>query len=192
MTDPGPSSEEPATRFGADAAASARALLVDAFGRIREQYSDLARTLAAPDAPEGAASWRPDPDANSIEWLLWHLARVQDDHLAGLSGAGQVWAEGWSERFALPLPQSDIGYGHTSEQVGQVHAAPQLLDRYHGEVHAATLRYLGTLTDGELERVVDRAWDPPVTAAVRLISVVGDCTAHLGQAQYVLGMARRR
>ncbi|MGC7340434.1 DUF664 domain-containing protein, partial [Mycobacteroides abscessus subsp. massiliense] len=42
--------------------------------------------------------------------------------------------------------------------------------------------------DSELARVVDRQWDPPVTASVRLVSIVDDCAQHLGQAAYLRGI----
>ena len=49
----------------------------------------------------------------------------------------------------------------------------QLLAGYHRDVHALTLRYLQQVSAAELQRVVDEGWDPPVTAAVRLVSVLG-------------------
>ena len=55
-------------------------------------------------------------------------------------------------------------------------------------MHQLTLAYLSRVTSEELDRVVDRRWDPPVTAGVRLVSVVGDCLQHLGQAAYVRGL----
>ena len=48
-----------------------------------------------------------------------------------------------------------------------------------------------TLQSGDravLDRVVDERWDPPVRLGVRLVSVVGDLTQHLGQAAYVRGL----
>lgn len=165
-----------------------KAILADAFGRIAEQVSQVADGLSQQDA-----NWRPDPEANSIAWLLWHLARVQDDHIAGLAGTNQVWTEqGWNKKFALPFDDSAIGYGQSSDEVGQVQSDPRLLADYQAAVHQATLRYLDTLTADELERIVDTSWNPPVTAAVRLVSVVNDCTDHVGQAEYVKGMAQRR
>ncbi|GAA4804795.1 mycothiol transferase [Tomitella cavernea] len=179
-----------------DSATHARTLLADSFGRIRAQVAALSDGLTA-----DAAAWRPDPAANSVAWLLWHLTRVQDDHVADAAGTPQAWTasgggpdaagSSWAERFGLPFPPEATGYGQSAEQVGQVRVGGKLLDGYHADVHAATLRYLDSLTADELDRVVDRAWDPPVTVAVRLVSVIGDCTAHLGQAQYVLGMHRR-
>ena len=137
---------------------------------------------------------RLDTEANTIAWLVWHLARVQDDHLAGVGGCEQAWtAEGFAERFALPYAVDEIGYGHTSEQVGSFDVTDTgLLVGYHDAVHAMTMRVLDLMDDVALERVVDEGWDPPVTAAVRLVSVIGDAQAHLGQIGYVRGMAERR
>ena len=58
-------------------------------------------------------------------------------------------------------------------------------------MHQLTLDYLDAITAEELARVVDTRWDPPVTAAVRLVSVLGDALQHLGQAGYVQGLAER-
>ena len=131
----------------------------------------------------------PTATGNSIAWLLWHTARVQDDHVSGLAGHRQAWHDGWVEAFGLPFDVDDIGYGHTSEQVDAVRIEDLgPLVEYHEAVHQFTLDYLGRVDADELDRVVDRRWDPPVTAGVRLVSVVGDCLQHLGQAAYVKGL----
>jgi len=159
-------------------------LLSDMFGRIRELYVDIAGDLT-PDA----AHHRPGGTGNSIAWLLWHTARVQDDHVAGLAGNRQAWHDGWVEGFDLPFDVDDIGYGHTSEQVDAVRIEDlSPLVEYHEAVHQLTLDYLGRVDADELDRVVDRRWDPPVTAGVRLVSLAGDCLQHLGQAAYVRGL----
>jgi hypothetical protein len=59
---------------------------------------------------------------------------------------------------------------------------------YHEAVHRLSLAYVESIDPAELDRVVDRHWDPPVTAGVRLVSVLGDCLQHLGQAAYVKGL----
>ena len=165
-----------------DSATAVRDLLTDSFNRVAE----LTARFRGLDAATATA--RPGPDANSIAWLLWHAARVLDDHVSGLSGKEQVWANGWYERFGLPFAYEDFGFGHTSEQVGEVTTPVDDLIAYQAEVHAATLAYISELTLDELERVVDSGWDPPVTASVRLVSVNGDCLQHLGQAAYVRGL----
>ena len=81
------------------------------------------------------------------------------------------------DEAGLPLDPDDTGYGHPRQDVAAVRVSADLLDRYHAAVHAATSAYLDGLTVTELERVVDERWDPPVTAAVRLVSVIDDCAA---------------
>jgi hypothetical protein len=164
---------------------AARDLLVDAFGRIRETVVELTDGLT-----EETATYRPDPDGNTIAWLLWHLTRIQDDHVAGLARVEQAWPS-WRERFGLPFSDWATGYGQTSEEVAAVRASAELLAGYHGDVHRLTLDYVEQITSDELDRVVDTRWNPPVTAAVRLVSVLGDTLQHLGQAAYVHGMAER-
>lgn len=167
---------------------AAREILRDCFARIAEQVQAVAKDLTADDA-----TWRPDPDANTIAWLLWHLSRVQDDHLADLAGTEQVWiSDGWAERFGLPFEVEAHGYGQSSDKVGKVRTPPADLAEYHVAVHRATEAYLDGLTGEEITRVVDTRWDPPVTASARLVSVINDCTDHIGQAEYIKGMASRR
>jgi hypothetical protein len=162
-------------------------LLVDALGRVKETVH---RTVEGLDRK--ALGHRVDADANPIGWLVWHLTRVADDHIAEVAGTEQVWlADGWAERFGLPLEPHDIGYGHTSDQVATVDVDADLLVGYHDAVHDRVVDYLGTLTDEDLPRIVDRRWDPPVTLAVRLVSVVNDSTQHVGQAAYVRGLVDR-
>ena len=161
---------------------AARDLLVDSFTRVRELVVELTDGLT-----EEAATFRPGPQANSIGWLSWHLTRIQDDHVAGLAGVEQAWPA-WRERFGLPFSDWATGYGQTSEEVAAVRVTGGLLAGYHADVHALTLDYLEPITAEELARVVDTRWKPPVTASVRLVSVLGDVYQHLGQAAYVRGL----
>lgn len=162
-------------------------LLTDAYGRIHERVHSVVDGLTA-DQPND----RPGPQANSIAWLVWHLSRVQDDHVAEVAGHEQAWtAKGWAERFALPLDAADTGYGHSSEQVSLVRvSSPDLLIGYHDAVYEQTRRYLQNLADFDFDEVVDRSWDPPVTLGARLVSVVEDDLMHIGQAAYVAGLLK--
>jgi hypothetical protein len=164
--------------------------LHDALQHLFDQIHDLVRATTENLDPE-ALTWRPDPDGNTIAWLLWHLTRVQDDHVAEIADREQVWtSEGWASRFGLPADARDTGYGHTPEQVAAVDpGAPQVLADYHERVAAATAADLQAGFD--LERVIDRSYDPPVTVGVRLLSVTIDALQHAGQAAYVRGMWER-
>jgi hypothetical protein len=162
-------------------------LLTDAFGRVREVVHEVVDDMT----PEELA-YRVDPEANTVAWLIWHLTRVQDDHIAEVAGLPQVWT-GWRERFGLPLPPADTGYGHTPDQVAAVRVeSAELLTGYYDAVHQQTVDYVGGLTDDDLPRIVDRSWDPPVTLAVRLVSVISDDLQHAGQAAFLKGVIRRR
>jgi uncharacterized damage-inducible protein DinB len=163
-------------------------LFEDAFERIRDAVHPAVNGLS-PDQ----LTFRPDPESNSIAWLVWHLTRIQDDHVAGLDGQEQVWlSDGWFERFALPFDKSDTGYGHDPDQSAAVTAESPSLLAYFEAVHAKTLAFVRSLQDADLSRVVDRNWDPPVTLIVRLVSVVADDLQHAGQAAYVRGIVERR
>ncbi|MGF2946466.1 mycothiol transferase [Mycobacterium sp. Lab-001] len=168
----------------ADPDAAVQELLRDAFARLIEHVDDLTDGLT-----DEVADYRPTPDANSIAWLLWHSARVQDIQLAHVAGVEQVWTrDGWVERFGLDLQRDDTGYGHGPDQVAKVHAPAGLLSGYYHAVHKLTLEYVAGVTAGELARIVDSNWDPPVTAGTRLVSIIDDCAQHLGQAAYLRGI----
>lgn len=163
-------------------------VLRDAFDRL----PDLVR-VAVNGRHADDLAYRPDPDANSIAWLIWHLTRIQDDHVADLAGHEQAWtADGWAERFDLPFDRHDTGYGHRPDHIAAVRPSnPDLLVGYYDATHARTLSYLDTLSDDDLDRVVDDRWTPPVTAGIRLVSVIGDCHQHVGQACYLRGLVDR-
>ncbi|CAM3914823.1 DUF664 domain-containing protein [Kibdelosporangium persicum] len=159
-------------------------LLVDAFGRVQEEVHAVVNGLSPEDL-----TLRVNDKANTIAWLVWHLTRVQDDHIADAAGIPQVWTgEGWADRFGLPLDPTDTGYGHTAKQVAKVQATAELLTGYHDATHEQTIQYVRTLTNKDLERIVDESWDPPVTLGVRLISVISDVLQHTGQAAFVRGL----
>lgn len=159
-------------------------LLIDSFGRVLEDGLAVLDGLSAKELAH-----RPGTDSNSIAWLIWHLTRVQDDHVAEVAGLEQVWtAQGFCERFGLPLEESDIGYGHTPAQVAVVRADADLLASYLRAVHEQTVGWLPGVAAEDLDRVVDERWDPPVTLGVRLVSVVNDDTQHVGQAAYLRGL----
>jgi Protein of unknown function (DUF664). len=161
--------------------------IIDLFGRVREEVHAV---LMGADAE--TLGFRADPDANTIAWLVWHLTRVQDDHIAHAYDAEQLWtAEGWADRFALPFPATATGYGQSAHDVGQVQVVADLLRGYHDAVSDRTLELLRETSADDLDRVVDTRWDPPVTLAVRLISVASDDLQHVGQAAYVRGLAGR-
>jgi hypothetical protein len=164
-------------------------LLVDAFGRVREEVHAAVEGLTVEQLHQ-----RLDDDANPIGWLVWHLTRVQDDHVADVAGLEQVWtAQKWDAEFGAPYPVTAVGYGQSSDQVGEL-SVPSLevLTGYHDAVHAQTVEYVSGLADDDFDRIVDTRWIPPVTLGARLVSVVSDTLQHVGQAAYVRGILLRK
>jgi Protein of unknown function (DUF664) len=159
-------------------------LLTDAFERVRDSAVAVVDGLS-----DDQLAHRPSPAGNPIGWLVWHLARVQDDHVAEVAGVEQVYtAAGFAGRFGLPFDAADTGYGHAEDEVGRVRVSSAPLAEYVEAVHAQTVAYLAGLDESDLDRVVDERWDPPVTLGVRLVSVVDDDAQHVGQAAYVRGL----
>jgi uncharacterized damage-inducible protein DinB len=167
---------------------SAVDVLLDGFGRVQNAVHGAVRGLTESQLVE-----RLDPDANTIAWLAWHLSRVQDDHIADVAGTEQVWLSGgWWQRFGLPFDRDATGYAQRSRDVAAVRAPAQLLLEYYDAVHAQTISFVQGLRDEDLSRVVDTRWDPPVTLAVRLFSVISDDLQHAGQAAFIRGIVARR
>jgi uncharacterized damage-inducible protein DinB len=160
-------------------------VLTDGVERVQEIVHDTLDGLSAEEL-----AFRPNPDANSIAWLVWHLSRIEDDHVARLLGVEQRYtADGRADRFGFPFDDRAHGYGQTSEDVTAVRVdGPQLLAEYHDATHALVVSYCASVDAAELDRVVDTHWDPPVTAGVRIVSVLSDCLQHAGQAAYIRGL----
>jgi hypothetical protein len=163
-------------------------LLIDSLDRVHSLVPDILDGLSDDDL-----AWRPDPGANTIAWLVWHLSRVEDDHVCDASGAEQAWtAQGWVERFGLPFAETEHGFGQSASDVAQVRVGGDLLAGYLAAVGERTRAYLATLEPDALDRIVDTRWDPPVTLGVRLVSVVNEVNQHVGQAAYLRGLLDRR
>jgi hypothetical protein len=165
---------------------------VDARGALEELYGRL-----PPLARESVEGLTPDelvqragPRANTVAWLVWHAARVQDHHVGELLDVDQVWTEDdWAHRFGLDPDPSNTGYGHSVEDVARVvpSSTSDLLD-YFDAVQKRTTAFLKGLSEADLDAVVDRRWEPPVTMGVRLVSIADDSLQHFGQACFVRGL----
>ena len=166
----------------------ASALLIEAYGRIRELVGVASEGLDA-----AGLTYRPEPGANSIGWLVWHLSRVQDDHVSEIASADQVWADpSWAERTGINRAVTETGYGDGPEDVAAVVPnSAEALIAYHAAVMDRTVEYLAGADESELDRIIDRSYDPPVSVGVRLISIISDNLQHAGQARYLRGIIDR-
>ncbi|MDP9073825.1 MAG: DinB family protein [Actinomycetota bacterium] len=160
-------------------------LLIELYDRI----PPLARQAVDGLDPERLTE-APGPGANTVAWLVWHLARVQDHHVAELLATDQLWVEGdWARRFGLVPDPANTGYGHSPEDVVAVRPrSPGVLLEYLDAVYGRTRPMLAGLMEADLDRIVDRRFDPPVTLGVRLVSIADDSLQHAGQAAYLRGL----
>lgn len=161
------------------------ALLIEIYGRIPPLAQEAVGGLDATELRES-----PAPGTNSIGWLVWHLTRVQDDHVADILDVDQIWTGGnWAGGFGLAPDPHNTGYGHSPDEVAAVRPqSPDVLIGYLNVVDQRTRSMLEGLSAADLDRIVDTAWDPPVTLGVRLVSVADDGLQHAGQALYLRGL----
>ena len=159
--------------------------LSEAFARVPDLVHRVVNGLTAEQL-----SWAPSRDANTIGWLIWHLTRIQDDHIADLIGDEQIWTSGdWAAGVGLAPDPANNGYGHDPGDVAAVRASsPGALTGYFDAVYARTSGFIARLNASDLTKIVDDSWDPPVTMRVRLVSVLSDDLQHVGQAAYLRGL----
>ncbi|MCD1284497.1 mycothiol transferase [Brevibacterium sp. GP-SGM9] len=152
---------------------------------LAQRPVDAARAL--PELTSEQLNAHSDGHPNSVAWLLWHSGREADVQLADLTGGTEVW-EDFRDRFDLGEIGDSVGYGHTREQATQVVVDDQgLLGDYLHATLSALGRYVGGLSESDLDEVIDENWTPAVTRGVRLISIIDDAIQHVGQAAYAAG-----
>ena len=161
-------------------------LVKDALGRV---HGTLQRVVS--DLTFEQMLYRPSADTSSIAWLIWHLTRVQDHHISDLANLPQAWVrEGWHAKFNMPPNPLDTGTGHTPDQVAMLNpSTPGILLNYHVAVYENTKSYLDTISQADLDLVLDEPQYQPIpTVGVRLVSIISDNTQHAGQAAYLRGL----
>lgn len=153
----------------------------DMLKRAQERFEE---TLEQMNMDE--ANTMPAPLIKSVSWLIWHTARELDYQISGLNNSEPLWlSTGWTEKFALALPDDTEDWRHTPEEAAKVVVTDRslLLDYLTASV-ALTNEYLDSLEEKSLDDIVDTSWTPPVTRQVRLVSAIDDAVMHSGQAVY--------
>ena len=134
--------------------------------------------------------FQPTPDSHHIDFVLWHMARVEDNWIQGFGrGVETVWERGgWAGR--LGLPGQGNGWGYTAEQVANL---PQfdldLLNEYAEAVRADTIEFLEELSPDDLDRRPDPK-RPQYSVATMLSHVIVEESQHVGQVAYLRGIQR--
>ena len=155
---------------------------------LDEYTDDLRRAVDGLTAAE--RRFQPTPDSHHIDFVLWHIARVEDNWVQEFGrGVESVWERGvWPAK--LGLPEQGNGWGYTAEQVAEL---PQfdldLLNEYAEAVRAGTIEFLDGLSPDDLNRRPDPKG--PQNSIGRMLShVIVEESQHVGQVAYLRGIQR--
>ncbi|ASN59853.1 hypothetical protein CG419_04080 [Latilactobacillus curvatus] len=153
--------------------------------RAQERLLDTLEQMTVAEA-----NTMPQPLIKSVTWLVWHTAREMDYQIADLKGIQPLWIRaGWSQKFALDLPDATQDWSHSPEEAAKVIITDKaLLIGYLADALQLTLDYLAEVTDESLLEIIDENWTPAVTREARLVSIVDDAVMHSGQAVYTRRM----
>lgn len=157
---------------------------------LKEVFGDLKRTLDGLDEYE--LHWRPTLESNSINWIVWHMARTEDYWInTRLCEAEAVWvSQGWRERVGVLV--GGTGFG---QSLDDLRAMPELdvsvVMEYYGAVRKRTGEYFeDEIEEIELGRIIGMMGTEPITVAGALGHLLAEVAEHLGQVDYIRGMIR--
>ncbi len=135
-------------------------------------------------------AWRPKPHSNSIAFLIWHLARVEDLWINRILQGGKdlYESEGWYNKFGTPAQDTGAFYDEAKLKSWPVPKL-ELLKQYAAVVRRSTITYLKTLDEKALDEPRDFGWMKGTTGSglSHLISEIGE---HSGQIGYIKGIMK--
>lgn len=157
-------------------------------------FTDMHRALLAEAEPlsQEQLTHRPAENVNSIAFVLWHYARIEDNLIhSQVAGVQSIWdSEKWYERFGLDAEASGMGFA--DEQVGDFKPAKEVLLEYCSAVWSATPPLVEALSDEDLDRAPNP--DRPRMTLGRSIAnfTIGHGFWHLGDVRFIKGMQGMR
>jgi len=156
---------------------------------LEEYLQGLQRALEGLTPAE--VRWQPTLHTNHIAWLVWHMARVEDQWVNRvLRGTTEVWnADGWAERFRMD--PTSTGTRQTMEEVRAMSEIPLTdLMAYFNAVRAATRQYLDQATDADLSREYQHPRMGALTGTWIVGHILIEESQHVGQVALIRGMMR--
>ena len=146
-------------------------------------------------------AWRPDAESNSIAFIVWHVARVEDRWIQVFAqGIPDVWTkEGWHEKLGLAEDYAFVGL--SAEQLGNFPTiTKENLDGYRHAVQHGTQAYVKNLDADGLDFVPGRTPTPERSGSLErhgsfsigrmFRQTLAEYNQHLGQVSYIRGIQR--
>ena len=133
---------------------------MDATDFFLVRYDQVHRVLSDPalkQLGESQLRGRPHPRVNTIAWLLWHMARVEDVGVNRFVVDGpQVLDDGWLAK--LGVERRDVGTGMSDAEVDELSARVDLdaLRGYWDAVTRRTPEVVASLRGSDLDALVPR------------------------------------
>ncbi len=131
---------------------------MDALDFLLVRHAQIHRVLTDPAIArltDDQLRARPQPGVNTVAWLLWHTARVEDVGVNRFATDGtQVLDDGWLER--LGVARRDVGTGMSDAEVDELSARIDLdaLRGYWDAVTRRTPRVVDGLRGSDLDAIV--------------------------------------
>ena len=133
---------------------------MDALDFFLVRYEQVHRVLTDPaitQLTEAQRRGRPHPGANTIVWLLWHMARVEDVGVNRfVDDRPQVLEDGWDAR--LGVGRRDVGTGMSDAEVDDLSRRVDLdaLTGYWDAVTRRTPEVVASLRGHDLGALVPK------------------------------------
>jgi uncharacterized damage-inducible protein DinB len=134
--------------------------------------------------------WQPTLETNTIQWLVWHMADVEDSWINEAIGGNQsVWARsGWTERTGINI-EDHFGY----KGIEAVRSFPPVemssLLEYYDEVRDAAFKVIDGISNEDLSNTDTRRGGKATWEWI-LGHVLVEESQHLGQIALIRGMVR--
>jgi hypothetical protein len=155
---------------------------------LRQQMQSLHGTMEAAicDCPTDALTRKlRDSTINSIGAIYAHTIFGEDGFLNGLvrGGTPVYFTGGWAPKVGLEMPKGSM------EPDWAVTLDLDLFRRYAAAVYEATDEYLATVSDAELDRIVDPGFAPPMPVRSFIANIMAwHVATHQGEISALKGV----
>ena len=157
---------------------------------LNEAFDKLQKALDG--LSEDELHWRPTLESNTIDWMVWHMARVEDNWVnVRMRNSESIWErDGWAERTGVEEPTN--GFGQTAEDIRAMPPfdVPKVMKYYESVRKATRIYFQHEMQEADLALEVTHPRYDPVDYAWILGHLLCEEAEHLGQIEYLRGMMR--